>query len=114
MAEYGEWNRKGATLTEATAQTEYGLSREFILAGIRSGALDYREASMWGNSSLRILRSQLEAYVTEKLGAAYLAERKTRAELSVVNKEIGSLRRKLASLQERKAELEAALGGSGK
>ena len=24
MAEYGEWNRKGATLSDVTAATEYG------------------------------------------------------------------------------------------
>ena len=29
MAEYGEWNRKGATLGDATAQTEYGATRDF-------------------------------------------------------------------------------------
>jgi hypothetical protein len=27
MAEYGEWNRKGATLSDVTAKAEYGVSR---------------------------------------------------------------------------------------
>ena len=34
MAEYGEWNRKGATLSDKTAIKEYGVDREFILNGI--------------------------------------------------------------------------------
>ena len=37
MAEHGEWNRKGATLSDATAQKEYGVARDFIIAGIRAG-----------------------------------------------------------------------------
>jgi hypothetical protein len=31
MAEYGAWNRKGATLSDVTAQAEYGVSRDFIV-----------------------------------------------------------------------------------
>jgi hypothetical protein len=49
MAEYGEWNQKGATLSDVTAQKEFGVSREFIVKGIRSGKLEYREGSIWGN-----------------------------------------------------------------
>lgn len=43
MAEYGEWNRKGATLSDVTAMKEYGVSRAFIVKGIRSVKLEYRE-----------------------------------------------------------------------
>jgi len=49
MAEYGEWHRKGATLSDVTATKEYGVSRAFIVKGIRSGKLEYREGSIWGN-----------------------------------------------------------------
>jgi hypothetical protein len=31
MAEYGEWNRKGAVLSDVTAQKEYGVTRDFIV-----------------------------------------------------------------------------------
>ncbi len=30
MAEHGEWNRTGATLSDKTAKTEYGVIHEFI------------------------------------------------------------------------------------
>jgi hypothetical protein len=43
MAEYGEWNRKGATLSDVTAKKEYGVDRDFIVKGIRAGKLEYRE-----------------------------------------------------------------------
>ena len=36
MAEYGEWNRKGAVLSDVTAQKEYGITRDLIVDGIRS------------------------------------------------------------------------------
>ena len=36
MAEYGEWNRKGASLSDVTAKKEYGVDREFIIKGINA------------------------------------------------------------------------------
>jgi hypothetical protein len=69
MAEYGEWNRKGAVLSEVTAQKEYGVTRDFIVKGIQAGKLEYREGAVWGNPYLRVLRSQLEPYIIEQLGS---------------------------------------------
>jgi len=110
MAEYGEWNRKGAALSDVTARKEYGVSRDFIVQGIRAGKLEYREGVIWGNPYLRILRSQLERYIAEQLGSQHLGGKKALAELRKINKEIGSLKKKLAALEARKAELEAAIG----
>jgi len=109
MAEYGEWNRKGATLSEVTAKTEYGVSREFIVKGIKAGSLEYREGAMWGNPYLRILRDQLEKYITEELGEDYLMKVKAQTELRSVKKEISQLKKKLSDLQDRKAILEETL-----
>jgi hypothetical protein len=60
MAEFGEWNRKGASLSDATALKEYGVTRDFPVEGIRAGKLEHREGAIWGNPYLRVLRSQLE------------------------------------------------------
>ena len=106
MAEFGEWNRKGATLSDATAHKEYGVSQDFIVSGIQSGKLEYREGTIWGNPYLRILKSQLEKYIIEHLGSNYLASRKSQTELRKVNKEIADMKKKLAELQARKAEIE--------
>jgi hypothetical protein len=106
MAEYGEWNRKGASLSDATALKEYGVTRDFIVEGIRAGKLEHREGAIWGNPYLRVLRSQLEPYIAEKLGSGHLATRKAQNELRAVNKEIADLTTKLATLRSRKAELE--------
>jgi hypothetical protein len=110
MAEYGEWNRKGATLSDATALKEYGVSREFIIEGIRVGKLEYREGSIWGNPYIRLLRSQLEQYIAEHKGAQHLATKKNEEELRKINKEIAELKKRLTALQTRKAEIEAATG----
>ncbi len=107
MAEHGEWNRKGATLSDVTAQKEYGVDRDFVVQGIRAGKLDYRHGSMQGNPYLKVLRRELEAYIDEELGADYLATRKAETELRQVKKEISSLKRKLKALEARKVELEA-------
>ena len=66
MAEYGEWNRKGAVLSDVTAEKEYGVTRDFIVQGIRAGRLEYRDGSVWGSPYLRILRSQLEPYIATR------------------------------------------------
>jgi hypothetical protein len=47
MAEYGEWNQKGRTLSDVTAKKEYSADRDFIIKGIESGKLEYRHGSIW-------------------------------------------------------------------
>lgn len=106
MAEYGEWNRKGATLSDVTAQKEYGVTREFIIKGIKAGELEYIEGAIWGNPYLRILRSQLEKYINKNLGKDHLSTNKKQDELRKIKKEIAQLNKKLKALQEKKKELE--------
>jgi hypothetical protein len=106
MAAYGEWNRKGAVLSEVTAAKEYGVTREFIYEGIRAGKLEHRLGVVHGNPYYRILRSQLEQYLAEQLGEQNLATKKAVTELRKINKEITSLQQQLAELQLRKVELE--------
>jgi len=109
MAEYGEWNLKGATLSDVTAQKEFGVSRDFIVKGIRAGKLEYREGSIWGNPYIRVLRSQLERYVAKQYGADRLSRGKNQAELRGIKKEMTALKKRLSELQARKTELETAM-----
>ena len=120
MAEYGEWNRKGATLSDVTAKKEYGVSRDFIVKGIRSGKLEYREGAVWGNPYLRVLRRQLEQYIAEELGANYLSSGKDQTALRRIKKEMADLKARLDELQARRTEIEKAIrqsptgpGGAG-
>ena len=106
MAEYGEWNRKGATLSEKTAKKEYGVDQDFIVKGIRAGKLEYREGSIWGNPYLRLLRSQLEKYIAEELGHDRLSNVKKQTELRKIKIEIANLKKRLNELQARKMEIE--------
>jgi len=109
MAEYGEWNRKGAVLSDVTAEKEYGVTRDFIVKGVQAGELEFREGAVWGNPYLRILRSQLERYIVAQLGAEYLVRKKSHNELRAIRKEIVGLKKKLAILEARKAALECAI-----
>ena len=108
MAEYGEWNLKGATLSDLTAQKEFGVSRDFIVKGIRAGKLEYREGSIWGSPYIKVLRSQLECYITERFGADRLSGGKNETELRGIKKEMTVLKKRLSELQARKTELETA------
>jgi hypothetical protein len=50
MELYGdEWVRKGATLSDKTARSEFGLTQDEIIAAIRAGKLQYRPAATEGN-----------------------------------------------------------------
>ncbi len=109
MAEYSEWNRKGAVLSDVTAQKEYGVTRDFILKGVQAGDLEFREGAVWGNPYLRILRAQLERYIAIEFGSDYLLGKKGETELIAIRKEISALRKKLALLEARKAELERTI-----
>ena len=109
MAEYGEWNRKGATLSDVTAKKEYGVGRDFIMKGVRAGKLEYREGSVWGNPYLRVLRSQLEQYIAEELGADCLSSGKNQTELRKIKKEMADLKKRLDELQARRTEIEKAM-----
>jgi hypothetical protein len=73
VAEY----RKGAVLSEVTAEKEYGVPRDFIVKGIQTGKLEYRDGAVWGNPYLRVLRSQLELYI-EKIARAAPVMRRLR------------------------------------
>lgn len=86
MAEYGECNRKGATLSDVTAKAEYGVNQAFIVKGIQTGKLEYRDGAIWGSPYIRVLRSQLEEYVADEL------------ELRRIKKEISDTKRRLNAL----------------
>ena len=109
MPEQGEWNRKGATLSDVTAKAEYGVDRDFIIKGIETEKLEYRDGTMWGNPYLRILRSQLEEYIVAEFGPDHLARVRNQSELRAIKKQISHTKKKLHALELRKKELETSV-----
>jgi hypothetical protein len=105
-----EWQRKGATLSDKTAREEFGLTRGEIVRGIRAGALQYREGSMYGNPWLRLLRREVEALVREKRGDNYLRDQQAKTELASINLKLRRLKGQIARLEEQKSKLIAGLG----
>ena len=67
MAEYGEWNRKGAVLSDVTAQKEYGVTRDFILKGVQAGELEFREGVVWGNPTSESLEQSNQLFTSIRL-----------------------------------------------
>src|ERR1039457_5232378 len=108
-----EWGRKGATLSDKTARSEYGLTQEEIFAAIDAGKLQYRAAAMHGNPWLRLLRREVEDLVRTRHGERYLREQQARTELKRVNRELKQLRAQLAALEERRASLLSELAEQG-
>jgi len=104
-----EWQRKGATLSDKTARTEYGLTQAEIVRAIRTRKLQYREGSMFGNPWLRFLRREIEALVKSKHGDDYLKVQQAKTELAGVNRKLKQMKAQVAALEERKAKLMADL-----
>src|SRR5260370_13547935 len=106
MELYGdEWMRKGATLSDKTARSEFGLTQDEIIAAIRAGKLQYRHAEMHGSPWLRLLRREVEDLVSARRGERYLREQQARTELKRVNRELKQLRAQLTALEEKRAAL---------
>ena len=105
---YGEWGRKGATLSDTTAQKEYGLTYEEIVRAIQSGALQFREGSMHGNPWFRLLRREVEALVAKKHGADHLKKQQAKTELASINAELKKLKKQIVQLEERRSKLLAS------
>src|SRR5260370_25877460 len=100
-----EWQRKGATLSDKTTREEYGLTQDEIIQAITAGKLQYREASVYGSPFLRLLRREVEALVENKHGSDYLADRQTKTELARINRELNTLKKQIAALEEQKSKL---------
>jgi hypothetical protein len=105
-----EWRRKGATLSDKTAQEEFGLTWEQIVRAIRAGKLHCQQQSMHGNPWLRLLRREVEALVKEKYGANYLRDRQAETELAHINRELKRLNGQMEVLEERRSKLIAGRG----
>jgi murein DD-endopeptidase MepM/ murein hydrolase activator NlpD len=105
-----EWRRKGATLSDKTARKEYGLTQDEILAAIDAGQLQYRVGSIHGNPWLRLVRREVEDLVNNAYNDRQHKQRRAKAQLATVNKELKQLHTQLAALEERRAELLVLLG----
>jgi len=99
------WGKKNETLSDKSAENEYGISRKEILDAINAGELQFRESSMHGNPWFRLLRVEIERLVEKKYGADYLKEKKTKKELSEINRELKELSKRTFELENRKKEL---------
>ncbi len=99
------WSKKNATLSHKTAEKEFGLTFDEIVEAINAGKLQYREANIYGAPFLRLIRSEVEALVSEKHGADYLKQRQSKKELAEVIKTLKTLKEQVLALEARKAEL---------
>lgn len=104
-----DWQRKGATISQKTAEKEYGLTEAEIILAIRAGKLQFREGSMHGNPWLRLLRREVEALVKKGHSAAYLKSQQMKTELAGIEGDLKRLKKQVAVLEARRKKLVADL-----
>lgn len=107
---YGEWTRKGATISDKTARTEFGLTQREIIDAMKDGKLQYRVNYVYDNPWYRLLRREVEALVRGREGPDHLAQVKAKAELVKVERELRRLRKEIKALEEQRDALRATLG----
>lgn len=103
------WTIKGATLSDKSVRDEYGLTQDEIVLAINTGKLQYRINYIYKNPYFKLIRAEIELYITEKYGNEYLQMRKLKTELELINKNIRSLKNQIKTLEKRKDELQIIL-----
>jgi hypothetical protein len=104
-----EWGRKGATLSDKTARKEYGLTQDEIIAAIDAGQLQYRVGVIHGTPWLRLLRREIEGLMNSTYNDVQHLQKRAKAELARVSKELKQLQNQAAALEEQRAKLLAEL-----
>jgi hypothetical protein len=100
-----QWLKRSATLSHKNACKEFGLTEDEVIAAIKVGKLQYRQNYAHGNPYFRLLRAEVQSLAQELHGNQVVEEQRIKYKLQEINKEINSLKRKLASLEKQKIEL---------
>ena len=106
-----EWRRKGATLSDKSARKEFGLTQAEIESAIDAGQLQYRVGVVHGNPWLRLLRREVEELMENTYNDRDHRQRRAKAALARVDRELKHLRAEVAALEEQRATLLADLQG---
>ena len=100
-----QWHTQGGTLSHKNACKEFGLTEDEVFAAMKVGKLQYRKNYAHGNPYFRLLRSEVKSLAQELHGAESVEEQEVKHRLQKINKEIDSLKRKIASSEKQKIEL---------
>ena len=100
-----QWHIQGGTLSHKNACKEFGLTVDEIFTAMKVGKLQYRKNYAHGNPYFRLLRSEVKSLAQELHGAKHVEEQEVKYRLQKINKEIDSLKRKIASLEKQRIEL---------
>lgn len=104
-----EWRQKGATLSDKTARKEFGLTQAEIEAAIDAGHLQYRVGVIHGNPWLRLLRRELVELMESTYNDSAHRQRRAKAELARVERELKHLRAEVAALEKQRVSFLADL-----
>jgi len=99
------WHKQGATLSHKNACREFGLTEDEVFDAMRAGKLQYRQNYAHGNPYFRLLRNEVKSLALELHGVKEAEEQEAKHKLAEINKEINSLKRKLATLEKQKNKL---------
>ena len=97
--------KKRFKLSHKNACKEFGLTEKEIIEAIRTSRLQYRQNYAHGNPYFKLLRIEVESLALDLRSRKDLEKQKIEYELKIINKEMNSIKRKLASLEKLQIEL---------
>ena len=100
-----QWQKQGATLSHKNACKEFCLTEDEVFEAMDTGKLQYRQNVAHGNPYFRLLRIEVGSLALELRGAKGIEDQEIKFKLQKINREINSLKRKLASLEKQKVAL---------
>ena len=100
-----QWLKQGATLSHKNACKEFGLTEDEVIEAMNAGKLQYRQNYAHGNPYFRLLRVEVKSLAQELYGTRRLKEQEIKYQIQKINREINSMKRKIASLEKQKVEL---------
>jgi len=99
------WGKLGATLSHKNACKEFGLSEDGVIEAIKKGKLQYRQNYAHGNPYFRLLRVEVETLARQLHGDSAAEEQEIKHKLQILDKEMNSIKRRLASLERQRNKL---------
>ncbi len=103
------WSEPGATLSDKSARTEYGITQNEIHAGMKNGSLHFKVNYVFDNPYLKLIRKEVECLVRNKFGKNYVKVMKLKHDLTQTNRELNKTKRQLNLLEKKKNEIQSIL-----
>lgn len=99
------WKKQGETLSHKNACEEFAITEDELFEAMKAGRLQYRKNYAHGNPYFQLVRSEVKSLALEIRGTTGVKEQEVKHKVQEIDKEMNSLKRRLASLEKQRRVL---------